>query len=69
MAKRASELKALADGAKPSFDSLDPAQKSNFELLARVMFASARGPGVMATGPWRGDQGEEVDRPEGFPVM
>ena len=64
MAKRASELKAIAEAAKPLFDSLDSTQKSNFELLARVMFAPAPGPGAMATGPWRGDQGEEFDGPE-----
>jgi LTXXQ motif family protein len=64
IAKRASELKAIADAAKPLFGSLDSTQKSNFELLARAMFAPAPGHGAMATGPWRGDQGEEFDGPE-----
>jgi hypothetical protein len=50
MAKRASELEAIADAAKPLFDSLDPTQKGDFELLGRVMFAPA--PGDVATGPW-----------------
>ncbi len=65
-AKRASELEAIADGAKPLFDSLDPAQKSDLELLARAMFASARGPGDETAGPWRGYRGEEFDGPEDY---
>ena len=64
MAKRASELKAIAHAAKPLFDSLDPTQKDDFEMLGRVMFAPGPGPGGMATGPWRGDHGEEFDGPE-----
>ena len=66
MAKRTSELKAIADGAKLLFDSLDPAQKSDLELLARAMFASARGPGDETAGPWRGYRGEEFDGPEDY---
>ena len=64
MAKRASEIKAIADAAKPLFDSFNSTQKSNFELLSR-MFEPAPGPGAMAPGPWRGDQGEEFHGPEG----
>ena len=64
MAKRASELKAIADATKPLFDSLDPTQKDDFEMLARAMFAPGPGPGGMARGPWRGDRGAEFDGPE-----
>ena len=66
MAKRTSELKAIADGAKLLFDSLDPVQKSDLELVARAMFASARGPGDETAGPWRGYGGEGFDGPEDY---
>ena len=66
LAKRTSELEAIAGGAKPLFDSLDPAQKSDLELVERAMFASARGPGDETAGPWRGDRGEGFDRPEDY---
>jgi hypothetical protein len=64
MAKRTSELKAIADGAKPLFDSLDSAQKSDLEAIAGGMFASARGPGDEPAAPWRSYRGERFDGPE-----
>ena len=41
MAKRRASSRRSPDGSKLLFDSLDPAQKSDLELLARAMFASA----------------------------
>ncbi len=67
VAKRTSELKAIDDGAKPLFDSLDPAQKSDLELLGRAMFASARGgPGDVTARTWLGYRGEGFDGPKDY---
>jgi LTXXQ motif family protein len=56
-ARRAAELKTIAEAAKPLYGSLDDAQKRTFGLLSHEMLMSARGPmweelGGDAGGTW-----------------
>ena len=44
MARRADELKAIAQAAKPLYGSLDDTQKHKFELLGGEMMMAASGP-------------------------
>ena len=44
MARRADELKTIAEAAKPLYGSLDDTQKHKFELLGREMMMAASGP-------------------------
>jgi hypothetical protein len=57
MARRADELKTIAQTAKPLYGSLDDRQKRKFELLGRDMVMTGRGPmwedeGGDAGGSW-----------------
>ena len=57
MARRADELKTIAQAAKPFYGSLDDTQKHKFELLGREMMMAASGPmweeeGGDAGGTW-----------------
>ena len=57
MARRAGELKTIAQAAKPLYGSLDETQKHKFELLGRDMMMAASGPmweeeGGDAGGTW-----------------
>jgi hypothetical protein len=57
MARRADELKTIAQTAKPLYGSLDETQKHKFELLGRDMMMAASGPmweveGGNAGGTW-----------------
>jgi hypothetical protein len=56
-ARRAAELKTIAEAAKPFYSSLDDAQKRKFVLLSHEMLMTARGPmwdelGGDAGGTW-----------------
>jgi hypothetical protein len=44
MARRADELKTIAQAAKPLYGSLDDTQKHKFELLGGEMMMAASGP-------------------------
>ena len=57
MARRADELKKIAEAAKPLYGSLDDTQKRKFELLSGEMMMAASGPmweelGEDAGGAW-----------------
>jgi hypothetical protein len=57
MARRAAELKTIAEAAKPFYGSLDDTQKRNFGLLGREMLMAGGGPmweefGGDAGGTW-----------------
>ncbi len=57
MARRAEELKAIAQAAKPLYGNLDDTQKHKFELLGRDMMMAGSGPmweeeGGDAGGTW-----------------
>ncbi len=57
MARRAEQLKTIAQAAKPLYGSLDETQKHRFELLGRDMMMAASGPmweeeGGDAGGTW-----------------
>jgi zinc resistance-associated protein len=56
-ARRAAELKSIAEAAKPFYASLDDAQKRNFAMLGREMLMAGSGPmweelGGDAGGTW-----------------
>ena len=59
MARRADELKTIAQAAKPLYGSLDETQKHKFELLGHEMMMAASGPmweeeGDSSEGSYRG---------------